>query len=111
MNNLDLKLTQDEIEKVQALREAANLEAVQLRQDIKDIMKTAAGRRFCDWILRVSGPYTNHFDRDPLITANNLGKAYIGTQIHTLLMAQCPDLYQQMINEFRSRAMSRKAKK
>jgi hypothetical protein len=107
----ELTLTQDEIEKIHIAREAANLAAIQLKQDIKDVMKTASGRRFIDWLLRISGPYSNHFDRDPLITANNLGKSYVGIQIHTLLMAQCPDLYQQMINEFRSRALSRKGKK
>jgi hypothetical protein len=74
-----------------------------LRADIQKMMDTAHGRRVIDWIMRISQPYQNHFAENPQVTAHNLGRAYVGTQLHMLLIDKCPDKYFQMLNEYKSR--------
>jgi hypothetical protein len=66
-------------------------------------MDSPHGRRVINWIMRISKPYQDHFDaQNSHVTARNLGRAYVGIQLHQALMKKCPDLFYQMMNEFES---------
>ena len=108
MENLELTLSPDEINQIKASREFFNKEYTRLKGDLKSVMLTVQGRRLVEWIIRISKPYQDHFTSDTHQTAHNLGKSYVGIQLHNLLQTACPELHQKMINEFRSRLTDKK---
>ena len=87
-------------------RESQELDT--LLTDILFIMSDPRGRRVINWILRVTEPYFDHFNRDAHVMAHKLGKAYVGSQLHQAVMIKCPQLYIQMVNEYNSALKSKK---
>lgn len=110
-NDLSITLNADDLEKIRIDQEKFEREATRLKNDIREIMNMAVGRRVIDWIMRISSPFKDNFSQNPIEIAHDLGQSHVGIQLHNLLQSQCPDRYQVMMNEFRSRTTIEKGKK
>ena len=71
---------------------------IELKNDIRSIAGTPAGRRFLWWILSITGPhlpsYTGNSD-----TYFNEGRRAVGLEIERRLVAADPAAYLAMIQE------------
>jgi hypothetical protein len=111
MTDYSLTLNAEDLERIRIDKEKFEREATLLKNDIREIMNMAVGRRIIDWIMRISSPFKDNFSENPIAMAHNIGRSHVGIQLHNLLQSQCPDRYQIMMNEFRSRTTKEKGKK
>lgn len=93
---MDEHLSPEEQELSREREETAKLTAIQLRDDIRVVMASEAGRRICWSLLTGAGVFRTSFSTDAVQMAFNEGRRNEGLKLLTLLQLHCPHDYLRM---------------
>lgn len=94
--------TLNDIASTKAVRQAEEAAREHLREqeeDVKEIIKTASGRRFFYKYLRRCGLFESNFDRDSHMTAFYEGERKIGIDLFADMNRADPEAFTKMIRE------------
>ena len=100
---MDEHLSQEEQETLRERADAATLAANQLRDDIRHLMGTRAGRRVAWDLLGRAGIFHSSYSESSKAMAYREGRRSLGLEYLTLISQHCPEQYDKMMTENRSK--------
>lgn len=100
---MDEHLSPEEQEILRERTQAATLAANQLRDDIRQLMGTKSGRRVTWDLLARAGIFLSSFSTDALAMAHREGRRSLGLEYLALISLHCPEQYDKMMAENRTK--------